>query len=367
MRIALLLGAADPGGVLRVNEALADRFVESGHAVTVVSVTPGRLDATLATGRRWQFTSLGVRRLAISVRRMRRLAMSGFDVIVVSQFHVGVVLTLLRPRRSATAIVWVDHTSLESWRTSERIRDRVVERLARVLCPRVEVLAAVSRATTDAINREFRRLRWPAILLSNPVLSGDEPVVRGEPDDRSGRRDLLFVGRLVTQKRVDLVLDAFAAISDVVADDLVVIGDGPELDELRRRAARLGIGDRVRFTGYHPDPPSEMDRFAVLVLASDHEGFGVVLVEALAHGCAVVATDCPTGPSEILDGGRFGRLVPVGDVPALARALEDSLTVPRPPSPGLAEHLHPFTVESAAAVYEDAMRTAVDRRRARRA
>ena len=90
----------------------------------------------------------------------------------------------------------------------------------------------------------------------------------------------------------------------------------------------LGVGDDVALPGYMPNPYPYMARARVFALTSAWEGFGNVLVEAMACGCPVVATDCPTGPAEILDGGRFGPLVPVGDAPALAAAIASVLANP---------------------------------------
>src|SRR5262249_54030752 len=98
-----------------------------------------------------------------------------------------------------------------------------------------------------------------------------------------------------------------------------------ERDSLIRLSAKLGIENIVDFRGFEPNPFRYMKRAAALVSSSRHEGFGNVLVEALACGTPVISTDCPCGPAEILDGGRFGKLVPVGDVNALADAMERAL------------------------------------------
>jgi glycosyltransferase involved in cell wall biosynthesis len=85
------------------------------------------------------------------------------------------------------------------------------------------------------------------------------------------------------------------------------------------------VVDRVIIAGFHPDPTPFYKTADLFVLSSDYEGFGNVIVEALACGTPVVSTDCPSGPGEILDSGRYGRLVPVGDAPALAGAMAAAL------------------------------------------
>jgi glycosyltransferase involved in cell wall biosynthesis len=109
-----------------------------------------------------------------------------------------------------------------------------------------------------------------------------------------------------------------------------LIGDGPLRTALEETATALGVRDDVAFLGFRTNPYPFIKRAAALVLSSRWEGFGNVLVEALALGTSVVSTDCPHGPTEILDGGRFGVLVPIGDAEGMALAMEQVLDHPAP-------------------------------------
>lgn len=140
---------------------------------------------------------------------------------------------------------------------------------------------------------------------------------------------ILSVARLEPQKDIALLLRAFAAVRKERLVRLVVLGEGPLRAELEALAGNLGIDDDVEMLGFVANPSSYMARSAVFVLSSIWEGFGIVITEALAAGCPVVSTDCPSGPAEILDGGAYGRLVPVGDVAALAEAIVATLDEPR--------------------------------------
>jgi glycosyltransferase involved in cell wall biosynthesis len=106
---------------------------------------------------------------------------------------------------------------------------------------------------------------------------------------------------------------------------LVIIGDGKAGPALKGLAEELNIAPRVRFLGARSDPYPYMARADALVISSKFEGFGGVIVEALALGIPVVATDCKSGPAEILDGGRYGTLVPVGNADRLAQAIRAHL------------------------------------------
>lgn len=169
------------------------------------------------------------------------------------------------------------------------------------------------------------------VTIHNPV----RPASRPAPDDLNAAHSLwgtdgpriLTVGNLKPVKNHPLLLRAFAAMARPDAR-LMLLGQGANEAALRALASDLRIADRVIFAGFHPDPSPCYATADLFALSSDHEGFGNVIVEALSFGLPVVSTDCPSGPAEILQGGRFGRLVPVGDAHALARAMEEALAAP---------------------------------------
>ncbi|MBF9149654.1 glycosyltransferase [Novosphingobium jiangmenense] len=138
---------------------------------------------------------------------------------------------------------------------------------------------------------------------------------------------ILNVGSLKDMKNHRLLLRAFAALERPEAR-LMLLGQGANEAALRSLAETLGITDRVIFAGFHVDPSPFYATADLFVLSSDHEGFGNVIVEALGHGLPVVSTDCPSGPAEILENGRYGRLVPVGDAGALTVAIDLALSTP---------------------------------------
>jgi len=133
---------------------------------------------------------------------------------------------------------------------------------------------------------------------------------------------------LTRQKAFATLIRAFALLDLRPAPRLVIIGEGAEREPLLKLAAELGVGDRVALPGFVANPRAQMARARLFVLSSDWEGFGNVLVEAMSVGTPVVATDCPSGPREILEDGALGWLVPPGDPPALALAISATLRSP---------------------------------------
>ena len=142
---------------------------------------------------------------------------------------------------------------------------------------------------------------------------------------------ILGVGRLHEQKDFPTLLRAFARVRAKREARLIILGEAKHAEyrtELTTLAAQLGIANDVMFPGFVDNPFAYMAHAAVFVLSSAWEGLPTVLIEALACGCPVVSTDCPSGPAEILENGKYGPLVPVGDDVALADAICSVLNTP---------------------------------------
>jgi glycosyltransferase involved in cell wall biosynthesis len=202
---------------------------------------------------------------------------------------------------------------------------------------RAEAIVAVSQALADDL-ASFTRLPRNAIrTIYNPVVGPE--VARGalapldDPWFAEGSPPVVLgVGRLSKQKDFPTLIRAFARLRGTRAARLMILGGGsrPEEEkraraELQALASELGVAEDVRLQGFIDNPFAYLARAGLFALSSRYEGLGNALIEALACGCPVVSTDCPAGPSEILGGGRWGRLVPVGDDAALAGAMAATL------------------------------------------
>lgn len=173
-------------------------------------------------------------------------------------------------------------------------------------------------------------------------------------DGETGRETglIIWVGRLSAEKDPRTALRAARMLSPTRGWRLVIIGDGPQRTALEAFCRSNGIADRVTFAGYVADPIAWMMRANVLVLSSRYEGFGNVIVEALACGTSVVCTDCPYGPRAILRGGCYGLLAPVGNSARLATAIEAALDQ-RPDRKMLMQYGQKYTADRAAAQFLD--------------
>ncbi len=172
-------------------------------------------------------------------------------------------------------------------------------------------------------------------VIRNPVITPALATQAAEPAPHAWLRDktlpvVMGMGRLTRQKDFATLLRAFAQIQATHPSRLIVLGEGKDRDALQRLAAELGIAERVLLAGFQNNPYAWLARADLFVLSSAWEGSPNALTEALALGIPSVSTDCPSGPREILDGGRFGPLVAVGDVAAMAQAMRQVLDRPLP-------------------------------------
>lgn len=220
----------------------------------------------------------------------------------------------------------------------------ILKQLVRLTMGRADALTCVSQDMVGQYREVFRHS--PHVCVYNIV------------DDRQSRQRLMAAvdhpwfarktapvlvaaGRLAPWKGFMDLIEAMAILVSVRPLRLVLLGDGPLRGELLQRIGALGLTDSVDLVGYVDNPLKYFARSDVFVLSSHVEGMPNVLVEAMMCGCTPVATDCPTGPRELLQGGRYGYLVPVGDPQALADGIVRALDAPIPPAV-LAEAVRPF-------------------------
>ncbi|HKA14197.1 MAG TPA: glycosyltransferase, partial [Myxococcota bacterium] len=192
--------------------------------------------------------------------------------------------------------------------------------------PRADAILAVSEGVADDLARTTGLSRARIAVTYNPVITDEVLAAAREPVAHAWLRSgeppvVLGVGKLRPQKGFDVLLRAFARVRAERAARLVILGEGPQRRALERLASELGIARDVALPGFAANPFAWMAKCAVFALSSRWEGLPGALIEALACGCAVVSTDCPSGPAEILEAGRLAPLVPVGDPVALGAAI----------------------------------------------
>jgi glycosyltransferase involved in cell wall biosynthesis len=187
-------------------------------------------------------------------------------------------------------------------------------------------------------------------VIYNPVITDEFPALASQAPDHPwfspGQPPVILgVGRLTPAKDFANLIRAFTEVRRQRKARLIILGAGQEGDGLEALARELGVANDVALPGFRPNALAYMRAAAVFVLSSAWEGLPTVLIEALAAGTLVVSTDCPSGPREILQDGRLGALVPVGDAGALAKAIVHALDKPSATVP--LDALTPFTMDAA--------------------
>jgi glycosyltransferase involved in cell wall biosynthesis len=229
--------------------------------------------------------------------------------------------------------------------------------LMRRLYPATDQLFAVSNGAAADLADILNLPRDAVRTMYNPVLRPELTERAAEPLNDPWVNDrtvplIVTAGRLAPEKAQHVLIDAFAQLLDRGQKArLVILGEGPERENLTRQIAENGLESSVRLPGWADNPYAWMAASALCVLPSEFEGLPNTLIEAMACGCPVVATDCPGGTREILVDGEYGQLVPVGDSTALAAAMAQTLA--NPPAPDdLYARASDFSLERAIDAYE---------------
>jgi glycosyltransferase involved in cell wall biosynthesis len=242
-------------------------------------------------------------------------------VAVVSARLAGYRGRVLGSEHSPLSLAYANRGALHRWFLSAS---------QRWAYPRLDAAIGVSAGVADDLARLSGLPRDMFTVLHNPAALGKAGARMDVPLDLASapRPIFLTVGTLKRVKRQDVLIDAFAKLAAHGGGTLCILGDGPERGALAAQVQALGLTEAVLMPGFVADPSPWYAAADVFVLSSEYEGFGNVIVEAMEHGLPIVSTDCVAGPSEILDGGRYGTLVPVGDAQALSDAMRDALLAP---------------------------------------
>lgn len=324
MRLTLIISSLSSGGAERVTSIMANYWARKGWLVTLLTFDDGTTAPFYDLDSRVSHLSLRLTRdssnslsaLHNNLSRLRSLrsAISRSKPDCVLSFLDQVnVLTLLATEGLKIPVIVMEQCFPPAqhigW-TWNQLRNWTYPRAFRVIGSTERILSSFSP-----------RIQSRSCVIPNPVLL--PPPIHGQPSPKLlDHPALLTVGRLDKLKGHDLLLKAFAQLMDRHANwSLTILGEGPQRQELEALCRSLGITERVRLPGTVSNPEQFLRQATIFVMASRSEGFPMALGEAMACGLPVIATDCPSGPSEMIRDGVDGILVPTEDVEALAAAI----------------------------------------------
>ena len=355
MRISVLLPDLQPGGAERIHVQMADIWLRRGFDVEFVLLRwAGELLAQLPEGA--SLVDLGAPRIRSAfLPLMRYLRDRKPQALLAAMWPLTVVAPLAaRAVRFRARVAISEHSPLSlAYAGRGRAHRLVLRGSTRLAYPWADARIGVSRGVADGLaalsglpRSGFRVIHNPAARARASTGLLERPSGLGEAG-----RVVLTVGTLKKVKRHDLLLQAFARIAEPGLT-LCILGEGEERSRLEALVRDLGLQGRVSMPGYMADPSAWYAHADLFVLTSDYEGFGNVLVEAMDYGVPIVSTDCPAGPREILDAGKYGTLTPVGDPDALAAAMQATLSGTHDHS-ALKARARDFSVEKIADEYLD--------------
>ncbi len=325
MKITLVISTLSCGGAERVLVSLAKGFIEHGHDVTVITLSEKNSDfyrlppecSRLALGIMGSSSGLSeaikhnIRRVTV----MRKAVESSIPDVVISFLRITNITTILALLGTKYPLIVTEHNDLKVFSYG-----LLWETLRLLTYPFCSSVVSVSKG----VDLGFASL--PAskrAVIYNPIMVKDG----GQMDELPGEADpnkkwLVSMGRLTEQKGFDLLLQAFHKIAPQYPDwQLLILGRGELREQLERMRDNLGLSGQVVFTGALSNPFAVLKSAKLFVMASRNEGFPMAHGEALACGLPVIATDCPSGPSEMIRHHVDGLLVPNQDVSAFAAAM----------------------------------------------
>lgn len=353
--IAILLPDLRGGGVERMRLEIARELIAEGAEVSFY-LSQFRGDLVGLVPPEVRVVGLDAGRLRdVPFRLARVLRRERPDGLLGAMWPMTGVAVAARAASSRTRVLVSEHNTLSLAFSGFRGAMSWAHRLAmRAAYERADACVAVSRGVardlSELSNLPPSRFR----VINNPAYR--EPLSESaDPWPNPRRLRVLAVGSLKEQKDHETFLRALALVSATGNVQAAILGEGPLRHRLEAQRDALGLRDQVTFVGFVEDPRPWYAHADVFVLSSRYEGFGNVIVEALAHGVPVVSTDCPSGPSEILMDGALGKLTPVGDATALARSIQHTLAGDRPSSEQLQRRARDFGAASVARSYFDAL------------
>lgn len=327
-KIIIILPNLSGGGAERLHVNLANDWLNRGFEVHLILINK--------KGELIELLSNKIKIIDLAVTRLRKS-------IIPLAFHIkkinpDIVLAAMWPLTSIAVISWIltgfkgklflsEHENLSaSYLSQYRVSPFYLKNLIRISYPIATGVIAVSNGVKNDLCYLGKLPENSVKVIYNPVSTGLNKVTQTNLDVSNlwGHKTelrILSVGRLTKQKDHATLIRAFALLPKSISAKLVILGEGSLREELVKLIISLGLQKRVHLPGYIIDPKPWFLSANLFALSSIWEGFGNVIVEALEYGLPIVSTDCPSGPSEILEDGKFGILIPVGDPLCFSKAI----------------------------------------------
>lgn len=337
MRVAIFLPSLCGGGAERVMVTLANGFAERGLTVDLVVANAGGTYRKNVSDQ-VQVIDLAAKRVITSLPGLVCYLRSARPAVLLSAMDHSNIVALWAQRlaRVRMRVVVSVHTTLSMSVKHSTGRGRLIPYLAQWCYGWADSIVAVSRGVADDLSNTIGLPRKRIRVIYNPIVVPKLFEQAKAPLEHpwfctSEPPVVLSAGRLTAAKDYPTLLRAISLVIRARPVRFLILGEGEERAGLEAMVRDLGLGDVVSLPGFAENPYAYMSKANVFVLSSAWEGCANVIGEAMAVGTPVVSTDCPSGPAEILENGKYGRLVPVGNAKALAEGILATLDAPTNP------------------------------------
>lgn len=336
MKIALYVSQLSAGGAEQVAVLLADGLIELGHDVTIIAASlQGEFIKRLHQKCKVidLLSSRPIRALhplSKSIYYEKPHAVICFGIVT----GIAAVLSKIIFRWKQPTFVRIENNIEADWKYANRHNRFMGPILSRLTLRKCNIIS-VSNSLALATEKYTRQPLSKITVILNPVLRkihlNPLPENQELPSNLhpwlkdTSIPTIVAVGRLEYQKGFDILIESFARVSALRKVRLIIFGEGSMRQKLAAQIQHANLQDNIDLAGFTNAPMEQMRAAHTFVLSSRFEGFGLVLIEALRSGIHVISTDCPYGPAELLENGRYGTLVPVENAEALAAAMIDSL------------------------------------------
>lgn len=329
--VAIVLGSMRMGGAERATLNLINELVEKGISCDLVLVHKEG-EFLNAVNPKVRVIGLGKSRTIFSAFSFcQYLKKFNPQVILCGQTHVQLMVLWSRNRvANSIPVILNEHSIFSKNLPKSFFKRQSTMLLVKRFFHKAEAITAVSKKVAEDLVTILPSLQKKVLVIYNSVIVPSMLEQSLLKPNLPWKSDLsvpiiLGAGRLVRDKDFKTLVEAVAIVRKSRRVRLVILGDGEEKDSLLSLAEKLNFENDISLPGYTNNPYAWMSVASVFVLSSRREGLPMVLIEALACGCKVVSTDCESGPFEILDNGKYGKLVPVVDANAMAEAILTSL------------------------------------------
>ncbi len=330
-RICFIIASFSNGGVNRVVSNLSNEFVKRSIEVDVVALSSQYLETKELYNDKVKLKCLtSPRFFSFLPLWLFFLKNRQYDAVISSVEFVN-VHTIIAYKFSwlHSKLIVSTHTDL----TAEKKQNtslilKIVYRLSSILYPLADHVCAVSQGVADSIHKELALNKMKIHVIYNPIVHLDDLILTPAVPHKWYRENIPVIigcGRLTKAKNFQLLISTFGRLLRTHAIRLIILGDGELKNDLLRQIDKLNLNDDVYLAGKVTNPLDYFFYSRMLVVTSSWEGFGNVLVESLSVGCPVISVDCPSGPSEILEKGVWGKLVKMNDPEELYCAMIEEL------------------------------------------